>query len=98
RQKLQARALRPATVRTGRCRTGEDLARALAPVLEESAQQRRRRLLADAGIDLWPMQALRLIENPRAVLDRAALGIGRAVIEPRDAGVHDGARAHRARL
>ena len=42
------------------------------------------------------MQAVRLGEDPRAVIDRAALGIGRGVVEPGDARVDDRARAHRA--
>src|SRR5680860_737455 len=40
----------------------------------------------------------RLREETRAVLDRAALGIGRAEIEAADTGKGDGGRAHGARL
>ena len=40
----------------------------------------------------------RLREEARAVLDRAALRIARAIIEPRDPGMRDRAGAHRARL
>lgn len=69
-----------------------------APVPEESPEQRRRLLLADARIDFGPVQALRHLEHPRAVLYRAALGIRRSVVEPRDPCMGNGARAHRAGL
>ena len=36
--------------------------------------------------------------EPDARIDRAALGVGRAVIEPADAGKRDGGRAHGAGL
>ena len=65
---------------------------------EEFAQQRRRRFLADSGVDLGPMQALRLLEHTRPLLDRAALGIGRAVVEPGDPSMPDRSGAHRAWL
>src|SRR5690606_18538117 len=75
---VRADPLRRAPLRARRFATREDLARALAAASEELAQQRRGRLLADSRIDLGPMQALRLLEHPRAVLDRTALGIGGA--------------------
>ena len=65
---------------------------------KKSSQQRRRLGLADAAIDLGPVQAGRRGEIAHAVLDRAALGIGGAVIEPPDAGERDRRRAHRAGL
>src|ERR1700724_3201171 len=37
-------------------------------------------------------------EEPHAVVDRAAFGIGRRIVEPADAGKRDRARAHGARL
>ena len=44
------------------------------------------------------MQALVVREHAGTVFDRAALGIGRGVIEPGDAGMGDRARTHCARL
>src|SRR3546814_2705106 len=45
-----------------------------------------------------PVVAGRLREEARAVFDRTALGVARTIIEPRDPGVGDRARAHRARF
>src|SRR5262245_13978728 len=68
------------------------------PQLEKVAQQRRGLAFPDAAIDLGPVQAGRGGEIAHAVLDRAALGIGGAVIDPSDAGERDRRRAHRAGL
>ena len=64
-----------------------------APAAEETAQKRRRRRLADTGINLWRMVAGGRVKEADAVLDPAALGVGRAVVEPADAGEGDGRRA-----
>ena len=53
---------------------------------------------ADAAIDLGPVVAGRRCEEAHAVVDGAALGIGRAVVEPADAGERDRRRAHGAGL
>ena len=65
---------------------------------EKLPQQSRRLALADRGIDLRRVMAGRRRKEPHAGLDRAALGVGRAVIEPPDPRQRDRARAHRARL
>ena len=54
--------------------------------------------LLDPAVDLRRVVAGRLAEDARPVLDAAALGIGRAEIEPADARKRDRRRAHRARL
>src|SRR5262245_57272076 len=56
---------------------------------EEAAQQGRGFGLADAAVDLGPVQAGGRREKAHAALDRAALGIGGAVIEPPDPGEPD---------
>ena len=66
--------------------------------LEEIPQQRRRFALADAAIDLRPVMAGRRREEAHAVLHRAALRIGGAVVEPADARKRDRRRAHGAGL
>src|SRR5262249_14255562 len=68
------------------------------PRLEELLQHRRRLLLADRRIDLRHMMAGRRGEEAHTGLDRAALRIGRAIIEPADTRKGDRARAHRAGL
>ena len=70
----------------------------LPTLAKEIPQQRRRLRLAHPGIDLGPVERLGVLEHPRTVLDRAALGIGRGVIQPGDARVDNRARAHGARL
>jgi len=72
--------------------------RHFATLVEKPFEQRRCLGLADAGIDFGPVQALGMIEHPRAVFDCAALGIAGRVIQPRDPGMGDGACAHRAGL
>jgi NTE family protein len=57
-----------------------------APAAEEGAQKRRRGLLADSGINLWRMVAGGRGKEADAVLDRPALGVAGAVIEPAKAG------------
>src|ERR1700682_1620444 len=52
------------------------------PRLKEIPQQRRRLALTDRRLDLGDMMASRRREEPHAGLDGAALGIGRAVIQP----------------
>src|SRR5689334_2950904 len=61
---------------------------------EERAQQRRRLGLADPAENLGPMVAGRGGEELDAVLDCAALGIGRTEIKPADARERDRAGAH----
>jgi hypothetical protein len=68
----------------------------LSAAPEEPAQQRRRLCLAQPAIDFGPVQAGWLVEQPRAMLHRAALGVWRGIIDAGDAGVGDRARAHRA--
>ncbi len=48
--------------------------------------------LADAAVDLGRVMAGRLTEEARSVVDRAALRVGRGVVEPADAGVGDARR------
>jgi NTE family protein len=57
-----------------------------APVAEEVAQKRRRRLLADSGVNLWRMMAGGRGKEADAILDRPALGIAGAVVESAKAG------------
>src|SRR5581483_11620021 len=71
---------------------------ALPPFPEKLPQQRRRRALAHPRIDLRRVVAGRAAEEPHAALDRAALGVGRSVIEPADARERDRASAHGAGL
>src|SRR4051812_3369091 len=71
---------------------------ALSSVPEERAQQTCGLPLADARIDLGPMVAGRLVEDARAVLDAAALGIGGAIVKAPDPGEGDRLGAHRAGL
>src|SRR3990167_3592709 len=66
-----------------------------SPLPEELAQQLCRLGLAHTRIDFGPVQALHLFEHARAMFDRAALGIGRGVIETGNACMADRARAHR---
>ena len=54
--------------------------------------------LGHAAVDLRPVMTGGRGKKLHAVVDRAALGIGGAVIEPADAGEGDRARAHGARL
>src|SRR6187551_1717691 len=68
----------------------------LAPLCKEVPQQAGRFLLAHPRIDLRPVQRLLLLEYARTMLDRAALGVGRGVIEPRDPRMGDRPGAHRA--
>ena len=70
----------------------------LAAVLEKLNQQGAGRFGADAAIDFGTMMAGRLLEEARAVLDRAHLLVRRAEIEPADAGEGNGGGAHGARL
>ena len=58
----------------------------LSPLGEEAPQERRRRGLADTGIDLWRMVAGRSGKEADAVLHRPALRIPGAEIQPADAG------------
>src|SRR5256885_16549370 len=67
-----------------------------APDGEKLTQQGRRFGFPDAAIDLRPMQAGGGGEITHAVLDRAALGIGGAVIKTPDAGERNRPRAHRS--
>jgi predicted acylesterase/phospholipase RssA len=60
---------------------------------EKAAQKRGRRALADTGINLWRMVTGGRVKEPDAVLDPAALGIARPVIEPANAREGNGSRA-----
>src|SRR6185437_15585134 len=70
----------------------------LPPLPEKLPEQHRRRALAEAGIDLRRVMTGGRCKEPHTALDRAALGIGRAVIEAADAGKRDRAGAHGAWL
>src|SRR5690606_38928487 len=93
---VRADPLRRAPLRARRRTPRDRLARALAPLGKALPQQRRGRLLAAPRIDLGPMEALRLVEHARTVLDGAALRVGRAVIEASDSRMRAGPGAHRA--
>ena len=69
-----------------------------SPFGKKRAQQPDRLSLAHPRINLGPVQALVLRKHPRTVIDRAAFGIGRGIIEPGDAGVGNRAGTHRAWL
>src|SRR5712691_5682080 len=69
-----------------------------APRGEELAPHLGRLDLADAAVDLRSVQAGGRGKEAYAALDRAALGIGGAVIKPPDAGERDRRRAHGAGL
>ena len=66
----------------------------LPPRLEKVLQHRGGLALADGRIYLRDVVAGGRTEEPHAGIDRAALGVARAVIEPADAGKRDGGRAH----
>src|ERR1700682_3076911 len=66
--------------------------------LEELPPQRGRLALTDRGIDLGDVMTGRRREEPHAGLHRAALGIGRAVVQPPYPRKRDRGCAHRARL
>src|SRR5947207_809062 len=68
------------------------------PRLEKIPQQRCRLALADPAIDLRHVVAGRRSKEPPARFYRAALGIGRAVIQPPYPRERDRGGAHRARL
>ncbi len=65
--------------------TPNEFPQLLTPVAEETAEKKRRGLLADTGVNLWRMVAGGRGKEADAVLDRPALGVGGAVIEPPDA-------------
>ena len=71
---------------------------ALPSHLEKIPQQRRGLGLADRRINLRHVVAGRLREKPYAGIDRAALGVGGAVIQPADPRERDRAGAHGAGL
>jgi NTE family protein len=62
-------------------------------VAEERPKKGRGGRLADTGINLWRMVAGGRGKEADAALDRPALGVGGAVIEPADAREGDGRRA-----
>src|SRR5579864_8002081 len=68
------------------------------PLPEEAAQQLGPARLVDPAIDLRAVVAGRLLEEARAVLDGAALGIVGAEIEAADARERDRGGAHGAGL
>ena len=73
-------------------------ARRLTAVTKEGAQKVARAPLLDAAVDLGPVVGGRLLEQPRPVLDRTALWVVGAEIEPAQAGQADRRGAHRARF
>src|SRR5713226_3769375 len=68
----------------------------LPPLGKKLPQQARCLAFADAAVDLGPVVAGRGDEKFHAVLDRAALGIGGAEIEPADTRERDRGGAHGA--
>src|SRR5580704_5779028 len=68
------------------------------PLPEKLLQQRRRPGFPDRGIDLRYVMAGGRRKKPHAGIDRAALGVGGAVIEPPDPRERDRAGAHGAWL
>lgn len=64
-----------------------------APVAEEAAKQGRRSRFADTRVNLWRMVAGGRAKEADAVLDRAALRIGGAVVEPTNAREGNSRRA-----
>jgi len=75
-----------------------ELADCSAALLEKTFEQLPRFRLRHGAINLRPVMAGRRRKELHAVFNRAALGIGGAVIEPAKAGEGDRARAHRTRL
>src|SRR5260370_227797 len=71
---------------------------AVWPRYKEFAHRLRSAALGDAGVDLGPVMAGRLVEDARTVLDTAAFRIVGGEIKPADAGKTDRRGAHRARL
>jgi NTE family protein len=63
------------------------------PAAEKIVKKSRGRALADTGVNLWRMVAGGRVKEADPVLDPAALGIARPVIEPPDAREGDGRRA-----
>src|SRR6266705_7102219 len=72
--------------------------RKLPSVAEEVFEQRGGFEFPDAAIDFWPMMAGRGCQEANAALDRATLGIGRAIVEAPDTSKRDCRCAHRAGL
>src|SRR5258708_35427857 len=70
---------------------------ALSPHLEKLLEQARRLGLTHRGIDLGDMMTGRRRKEPHAGIDRAALRIGGAGIEPPDPTQQDPPRHTRAR-
>ena len=66
--------------------------------MKKSLSNAAASLSRDAAIDLRPVMAGRRGEKPHAVVHRAALRIGRAVVEPPDARERNRGRAHGAGL
>lgn len=58
-------------------------------IAKKPPQKRRRRGLADAGINLWRMMAGLGVKEPDAVLNRTAFRVGGGVVKPADAGKRD---------
>src|SRR6266850_7244687 len=73
-------------------------ARRLTAVTKEGAQKLAGALLLEAAVDLGLVVGGRLLEQPRPVLDRTALWVVGAEIEPAQAGKADRCSAHRARF
>ncbi len=66
--------------------------------LEKVFQQGLGLIRANAVIDFRNMMALGMVKNARTLCDAARFRVSRAIIEPRDAGLADGACTHRARF
>jgi NTE family protein len=60
---------------------------------KEAAKKGRGRTLADTGVNLWRMVAGGRGKEADAMLDRSALGVSGAVVEPADAGKGNDRRA-----
>src|SRR5262245_26090995 len=70
----------------------------LPPLAEEALQKIGGLALAQAAIDLRPVVAGRLLENARAMIHAAALGIVGAVIDPSEPREGDRLGAHGTRF
>ena len=68
------------------------------PAAKKPRSSSGRFVLVDPAVDLGPVVAGRRGEEPHAVVDRAALRVGGAVVEPPDAGERHRRGAHGAGL
>src|SRR5215475_7459406 len=84
--------------RFSRCQERRHNGRKLPAAPEEVLEQRGGFEFSYPTIDLRSVMAGRSREEANAALDRAALGIGRAIVEAPDSGKRDCRRTHRAGL